>query len=115
MRIHTGEKNHKCTFCNKCFARSDHLKKHVSSHLAEQERIDTFSSTVAPLFMESENVVEINPMDILDVHFEGIRADEDENNSNEASESPVGYLNTPTIASNTEGMEIKDELKQEIV
>ena len=32
FRIHTGEKKHKCDLCLRTFSRSDHLKKHMSSH-----------------------------------------------------------------------------------
>ena len=34
--IHKTEKRHACTFCEKKFARADHLKSHLKSHLKQQ-------------------------------------------------------------------------------
>ena len=36
FRIHTGERRHKCSVCDKSFSRSDHLKKHMMSHHSQE-------------------------------------------------------------------------------
>jgi len=46
-RIHTGEKNHKCSVCQKCFSRSDHLKKHLLSHAAAGHLIPANAAAAA--------------------------------------------------------------------
>ena len=34
--MHTGEKNHKCTLCNKSFSTYAYLKKHQAMHTGEK-------------------------------------------------------------------------------
>lgn len=72
FRIHTGERKHKCSVCDKCFSRSDHLKKHMLSHHSQPAESSSARNSESEGQMDEElsdqgMETELDPTQLLEV------------------------------------------------